>query len=313
MTLFTVEGLLRALTTARYSRGEPDYFNALRCSYLSWLKTQCLWYADPEYALHTDGWLVNIEGLHQRRAAGRTCLRALCEDTFLENNIANNNSKGCGGVMRAAPAGLLAARITDDYVTAAKRAFDIGCTAAAVTHGHPSGYYSAGVLASVIATIISGGTIEDGIRISLGFLDGCSGADETREAVQAAVDLWLNTSVAPSHETVESLGGGWVAEEAIAISLYCALVAGNNFARGVRLAVNHSGDSDSTGSITGNLLGAKLGERAIPSYWLNGLELVDVIRQVGLDLYTTFENTGTWLKSYPLVPCSAIVTCQEDV
>ncbi len=313
MTLFTAEGLLRALTTARDSRGEPDYFNALRCSYLSWLKTQCLWYIDPEYALHTDGWLVNIEGLHRQRAAGRTCLSALCEDTFRENNIANNYSKGCGGVMRAAPAGLLAARIKpDDCVTAAKLAFNIGCTAAAVTHGHPSGYYSAGVLASIIATIISGGTIEDGIRISLGFLDGCSDADETREAVQAAVDLWLNTSVAPSHKTVESLGGGWFADEAIAISLYCALVAGNDFTRGVRLAVNHSGDSDSTGSITRNLLGAKLGERAIPRYWLKGLELVDVIRQVGRDLNTTFENTETWLKSYPLVPCSAISSFLED-
>jgi ADP-ribosylglycohydrolase len=55
-------------------------------------------------------------------------------------------------------------------------------------------------------------------------------------------------------EIVEQLGGGWVAEEALATALFCALKA-TNFAEGVLLAVNHSGDSDSTGSLTGNLLG----------------------------------------------------------
>jgi ADP-ribosylglycohydrolase len=90
---------------------------------------------------------------------------------------------------------------------------------------------------------------------------------------------------------VESLGGGWVGEEALAIALYCALVAGDDFVKGVRLAVNHSGDSDSTGSITGNIMGALLGKQAIPRGWLDQLELVDVVRQVGNDLYTALEVT----------------------
>jgi ADP-ribosylglycohydrolase len=76
-------------------------------------------------------------------------------------------------------------------------------------------------------------------------------------------------------------------------------VAGDDFARGIRLAVNHSGDSDSTGSITGNIMGALLGEGAIPAKWLNGLELQEVIRQVGEDLCDTFQGTAAWLKRYP--------------
>jgi ADP-ribosylglycohydrolase len=67
----------------------------------------------------------------------------------------------------------------------------------------------------------------------------------------------------------------------------------------VRLAVNHSGDSDSTGSITGNILGALLGEQAIPSDWLNQLELDDVIRQVGNNMFTAFNGSESWLKRYP--------------
>jgi ADP-ribosylglycohydrolase len=79
-------------------------------------------------------------------------------------------------------------------------------------------------------------------------------------------------------------GEGWVAEEALAISLYCALVA-KDFRHGVILAVNHDGDSDSTGSITGNLLGTILGVDALPREWLEPLELRDVITEIANDLY----------------------------
>lgn len=44
-----------------------------------------------------------------------------------------------------------------------------------------------------------------------------------------------------------------MAEEALAIAIYCALVA-PGFEEGVLLAVNHSDDSHSTGAITGNVL-----------------------------------------------------------
>ena len=78
-----------------------------------------------------------------------------------------------------------------------------------------------------------------------------------------------------------------------------ALVAGDDFARGVRLAVNHAGDSDSTGAITGNILGALMGEEAIPGAWLKRLEVHVVVLQVGEDLFDTFQGTAAWLKRYP--------------
>ncbi|MBK8809431.1 MAG: ADP-ribosylglycohydrolase family protein [Acidobacteria bacterium] len=63
---------------------------------------------------------------------------------------------------------------------------------------------------------------------------------------------------------VSVLGGGWVGEEALAISIYCSLVSENDLSGALLLAVNHSGDSDSTGAITGNILGALHGIGAIP-------------------------------------------------
>ena len=302
MTLFTAEGLIRSWTTARHSGGVPDFAATVKHSYHCWLETQGEAANSSNQSVSRDGWLVSIEGLHRRRAPGNTCLSALREGRYSDNGIAANNSKGCGGIMRTAPAGLLAARINKgDSLGTARLAFEIGCAVAALTHGHPSGLYPAGVLGAVIATIINGGTIEEGINISLGFLDGRIGAKETIEAIQSALDLWQDQDVTPSPEAVKSLGEGWVGDEALAISLYCALVAGDDFARGVRLAVNHSGDSDSTGSITGNILGAILGKEAIPDNWINLLELEEVIRQVGNDLFTAFEGTENWLKRYPPV------------
>ncbi len=299
MTLFTAEGLLRAWTSSRHFGSTPDFTANVRHSYFSWLKTQ----GETDNSSDSkcrEGWLIDVEGLHRRRAPGNTCISALKESAYLENGIIANTSKGCGGIMRAAPAGLLAARISSgDNASTARLAFEIGCATAALTHGHPSGYYPAGVLAAVIATILAGGSIEEGIRVSLSFLNGRVGSMETTEAIQAALDIWRDQNIVPSPETIESIGGGWVGEESLAISLYCALVARDDFARGVRLAVNHSGDSDSTGSITGNILGALLGEHSIPHNWLKQLELGDIIMQVGVDVFTTFEGSKSWLKKYP--------------
>ena len=88
----------------------------------------------------------------------------------------------------------------------------------------------------------------------------------------------------PHGPAIARLGQGWIAEEALAIAIYCALVA-RNFKQGVILVVNHDGDSDSTGAIVGNLLGAMHGVKAIPAEWLEPLELRDVITDVAEDLY----------------------------
>lgn len=114
-------------------------------AYLRWLKTQ------GESSGHAgfrqedgEGWLINVRGLHCRRALGNTCLSALQGKEAGSVEAPLNDSKGCGGVMRVAPVGLLAS--ADD-------AFDLGCEIAALTHGHPSGYLASGALALLIARL----------------------------------------------------------------------------------------------------------------------------------------------------------------
>src|SRR5690606_6942331 len=89
----------------------------------------------------------------------------------------------------------------------------------------------------------------------------------------------------PSAETLATLGEGWVAEEALAIALY-ALLAAPDFTSGILLAVNHDGDSDSTGAMAGNLLGARHGVDNIPRRWLSAVELGSTVAAMADDLAT---------------------------
>ena len=275
MSLFTAEGLIRAWVRAK-ERGICSPPGVIHHAYFRWLLTQNE-HPAADIKIGTDGWLFATPGLHSRRAPGNTCLAALRNAAgFGEPSIARNDSKGCGGVMRVAPIGLFAPAIGDD-----EQVFTMAVEAAALTHGHPTGFLAAGYLAVVVAALCRGKQMVPALDDADSVLRRRKRHTEVKRAIDAARKL--AAAGRPTPEKLETLGGGWVAEEALAIGICCAMVA-NNFADGVLLAVNHSGDSDSTGSIAGNLLGAQLGVASIPTTWLDELELRAEIDRVATDL-----------------------------
>lgn len=292
MTLFTAEGVLRA-DVRWHLKGICHPASVIHHAYIRWLHTQGERSHSQFSREEMDGWLIAVEALHSHRAPGITCLSALRGGTMGTVDRPLNHSKGCGGVMRAAPIGLVA--------RTEEAAFTLGCEAAAITHGHPSGYYSAGCFTAVVHNLAEGRGLPDAIERTLGILDSRNNANhaECATAIRQAVALSRDADLFPSPETIERMGGGWVGEEALAIALYCALSARDDFARGVLLAVNHSGDSDSTGAIAGNLLGLMLGIDAIPRRWLDGLELREEIETVADDLYKGFDDSDAWFNRYP--------------
>ena len=315
MTLFTAEGLLRAAAQG-HPPGHPAYIEETAQAYQRWLLTQD---EDPAAHCGAEG-LLGIAEMHSRRAPGTTCLAALRQvgaraapspvgaghardhprgdapDHARDRGAAtgrsrsgmhnadlraNNNSKGCGGVMRVAPAGLLLAGMIADEHRLAREAFTLGAELAALTHGHPSGCLPAGVLAALVALLVREVPLPDALERARRVLVTHPNHEETLVAITAAERL-ANQGPA-NHDTMVQLGGGWVGEEALAISLYCALAA-PDFVTALIVAVNHCGDSDSTGAITGNLLGAALGMAALPARWLGSLELSEVTREMGAAL-----------------------------
>lgn len=106
--------------------------------------------------------------------------------------------------------------------------------------------------------------------------------DELTARIDLAIRLADNAE--PDLANIHRLGEGWVAEETLAIAIYCALRHADDFSAGIIAAVNHCGDSDSTGAVTGNILGALLGYDAIDKVWTRNLELRDVILELADDL-----------------------------
>lgn len=284
MTMFTAEGLLRARAA-----GAEDPVPFVHRAYLRWLHTQGMRSADPGFEDALDGWLVRIPALHEARAPGSTCLSGLAGAGPGAPDRPLNDSKGCGGVMRIAPVGLL-------HEGAVARG--VGDRCCALTHGHPSGWIAGGLCASLVDRLVCGEPPRAAVVAIRAELDDAydGRGDEVRaslDAAMAAADV-----DEPTAQTVESLGEGWVAEEALAIAVFC-LLAAESFEHGVGLAVNHSGDSDSTGAIAGNLLGAARGLAAIPDAWLEALELRDALTTLADDLFAARQGETPSAERYP--------------
>ena len=253
MSLATARGCIDAYLALRHG-GVWRPAHAVYRRYLAWLRTQ--------------------EIPYMNRAPGATCLWSLRTGRMGTVAAPLNSRKGCGGVMRVAPAGL---------AFPPGQAFTHGVAFAAITHGHPSGYLPAGVLADLIACLLDGSTVQQGIECATAELRNWPGHEETLQSIESAIRF--ATEPTSPVEAIHRLGGGWVGEEALAISLYCVLAGRGDWEAAVLMAVNHSGDSDSTGCITGAILGALHGVEALPRPWITQLESSAGIRAVADDLF----------------------------
>lgn len=123
------------------------------------------------------------------------------------------------------------------------------------------------------------------------------GNEECLILLEKAIDLAKEGY--PSVDKIRQLGEGWVGDEALAIAVYCALPYPDDFAKALILSVNHDGDSDSTGAVTGNIMGAYLGITSIPKKWIENIELKAEIIQLSDDLLAGYESEKGWEEKYP--------------
>ncbi len=284
MTLFTGTGLLLGTTRGKTRGIMGNYADYIRSSYKDWYRTQT-----ENFPLPGDyhySWLVNLPEMFHRRAPGRACMTALASEHRGTISDPINNSKGCGGVMRVAPVGLYFC----DKPVSIEQSDRIGAEAAAVTHGHELGWLPAAALVHIVRRLAENegesvlSAVQDAMKTLPLLFPRAESMDAFLSLMQRAVDL--SRSGGSDLAAIHSLGEGWVAEETLAIAVYCALKYPEDLEKALITSVNHRGDSDSTGAVTGNILGAALGEQAIPEKFLNHLELHDVICEIAEDLFS---------------------------
>ena len=297
MTLFTANGLIWRETRGAL-RGiamlPPD---AVYEAYLDWLDTQ---YNENKH--NSISWIKNIEELNHQRAPGNTCVGALSSGIKGTIDKPINDSKGCGGIMRVAPVGL--------YMSNSENAGKYGADIGAITHGHPLGIIPCYVLATLIYYLVN-----DEISIKEALNKAVEQYEEkfdifdkeykkyflqlTKKAVELSKKNISDT------EAIKEIGEGWVAEETFAIAIYACLKYSDDFENAIICSINHDGDSDSTGSVAGNIIGASLGYNKIPDYYKDNIELKNIIIELADDLsvdvpvseYST-NNDKNWLDKY---------------
>lgn len=284
MTLFTACGILNSVKDM--SPAVPSICEA----YIEWLLTQVgLGTSEMRHC-----WIGKLPEMNARRAPGNTCISALSD--ILMKCEPQNNSKGCGGVMRIAPIPLYGAVDNRMNLTEICR---LAAETSKLTHRHPLGYIPSAFLSYVICRLVQD---EHPNRDSLKayIYEGLNKVKEMYAEYLEDVNLFVkliedavlySESPADDVRTIEDkLGGGWVAEETVAIAVYCSLAHFNDFEKAIVAAVNHGGDSDSTGAVTGNLLGTVIGYEALPDFYKNNLELHDAILHIADDLYNGKET-----------------------
>ncbi|GIJ29286.1 hypothetical protein Vqi01_44480 [Micromonospora qiuiae] len=227
------------------------------------------------------------------RAPGMTCLRACAE---LSRGLPWQQatvvaSKGCGANMRVTPVGLLDV----DLDTLA----GLAQLQAGLTHGHPTGLAASELTAYAVRLLMDGVALAE-------LPDLLAARTRDQRTVYRADwlgDLWRRAGAATPEEFIATgwdecraalrrlavalaapddggdpgrrTGEGWIAEEALATALYCALRHADDpvgaLARGARTA----GDSDSIAALAGAFVGAAAGMAAWPAGWADRIEYAD--------------------------------------
>lgn len=273
MTLFTAEGIIRAYVRGAL-KGVCHPPSVVHHALLRWLRTQG---GKPRVETDDVG-LITDRRLWARRAPGLTCMSAL-EQSAHFGVLAENNSKGCGTIMRVAPVALMVSR---------DRVQSIALETSALTHGHPTGQIAAAAWAEMLADVSRGADLEDSATQIAETYSHMKDGEETVQAIRNALEAPRDGTA----ETVESLGGGWVAEEALAIALYACL-AGKSFEESLQIAVLHGGDSDSTGAIAGNMLGLLNPKAVLQHKWAGSIEGADIITRLSQDYVRLQHESGS--------------------
>lgn len=271
LTVFTVDGLLWADKRAK-GKGVYAYIPCIFYAYQKWYFTQTGHFADKAYEFLRNGEILDREELYARRSPGETALEALAGSInnkygTLKNRI--NDSKGYAAAVRSAPIGLY-------FYKDPKTAFQVGCESGALTHGHSDGFLPAGFMAYLVALLIRGEDLTAAVHDALAVLKRHKNSETAYEIIHRAATAASKKEDDP-RSTLESLGEGWLAEEAVAKAVYCTLRHSGDFEQAMTLAIEQSGNRSGVATLCGTILGSYLGSLEIPYPWIRDVELSDLM------------------------------------
>jgi len=237
-------------------------------------------------AAHFIAWKNSPEN---NRAPGAACMRGVealeAGIPWYESGVPY--SKGCGSAMRVAPIGYL-------YQDDPARLRSVAIATGRVTHTHRTAEAACLAAAFLVKLALDG--IPPHLYLEV-VLDVTSGISDEFDA--ALMRMAHALTLSSEEEAMRYIGEGWTGEEAIALALYCVLRYPDDYAAAIWRAANSNGDSDSVACITGGIMGARLGVKAIPPAWIARIEksnelaaLADRLAEKKMAMYGSQEAQG---------------------
>ena len=279
LAAFTANGLLLGLTHERMLGKIVLPLRYITLAIREWSRSQTFSLPEKNYC-----WLSRVPELKRRYCMDTRMLDALSRETLGTPEQPQYRSDHPGPLLEVVPIALL----WEDLHLNQPDLDRLGAEAVALTHGEPEAILSAAALTHLLSGLLRDPkrAIDELVRETMDSIQIQFGREygQTRlwELLQLALSLAGNFDISQM-EAMETLKCR-TAAEALAGAVYAVATCSGDFDAAMITAVNHSGRSSAVASIAGALLGAILGEKALPEFYLESLEPTTALRELADDL-----------------------------
>ena len=282
LAAFTANGLLLGLTRGQTKGRISSNIRYITLAIREWSRSQTFSLPEKNYC-----WLSRVPEMKRKFCMDNRMLDALSKETLGSLDDPQYKSDHPGALTTVIPLALL----QQDLELSQEELDRLGAETVALTHGEPEAYLSGAALTHMLCLLLQDPSTPIGELVqqtidSVGLQFGQGG--RLWELLQLALTLAVSPNVTPM-EAMETLGCR-TAAEALAGAVYAVSTCGRDFDAAMITAVNHSGRSSAVGAIAGCMLGAILGDEALPEFYLESLEAAKPLMELADDMAAGFSE-----------------------
>lgn len=279
---FTGNGLLLALTRGQLRGVMAPLSKYVGLSHREWAASQRPW-GRPD---HTFCWMLQQPELCRRRCMDTRMLDTLSREMLGTMENPKNSFSTPGAITAAIGAGLFyeSGRMEQQELDL------LGAEVVALTHGAPLAFLTGSALAHIISRSLAEPklslkklVLETSQVVKGQFGHQYSQCFELSNLLNMAISLAEDPMTKPvdAMEHLRCLNSAQV----LAGAVYACLTMGHSFDSAMITAVNHSGRSAAVGAVAGAILGLRMGEHALPEFYVECLEPAETLRELADDLF----------------------------
>lgn len=280
LAAFTANGLLLGLTRAQVQGKSAPLVRYIGLAVKEWSRSQQFCAPERNFC-----WLSNIPELKRRYCMDTRMLDALNKESLGTPEAPQYRSNHPGALTEVIPIALL----WEDLKLQQPELDRLGAEAIALTHGDPETFLTGAALTHMLSRLLQEPSlsVQELLRDTIDAIQLQFGREHSQtthlwELLQYAMTLAESHHICQM-DAMEQLGCR-TASEVLAGAVYAIATCGGDFDAAMITAVNHSGRSAAVGAVTGCLLGAVLGEKALPEFYLDCLEPTAALTELADDL-----------------------------